>query len=294
MIKLLKKSISAVIILVVVETIRFHSWNNASYMITDNDNRRRLGGQTIEHPNARRENKDDRHIRRIAEQIDSIIHRTYHGLKATGHKPGTERFNQLFRNKASHRMDRLRNDLALHTRHLGKTQVDRVHREVKSQGLTPGTSEYDEEYSDRIRRRTESKVKDGLMGRISQLGESLVANEEDVKDRVRQTLEDTENKWIRGDFIQNSRRKTMHSNYHGRSMEEINALEAKEAEEDKLRELWKQKIWAALEEAEEEEEEDELQPWYCSHLSSDCFFADVSFICIANIVYACLLYNSFA
>lgn len=86
----------------------------------------------------------------------------------------------------------------------------------------------------------------------------------------------------------------MHSNYHGRSMEEINALEAKEAEEDKLRELWKQKIWAALEEAEEEEEEDELQPWYCSHLSSDCFFADVSFICIANIVYACLLYNSFA
>lgn len=86
----------------------------------------------------------------------------------------------------------------------------------------------------------------------------------------------------------------MHSNYHGRSMEEINALEAKEAEEDKLRELWKQKIWAASEEAEEEEEEDELQPWYCSHLSSDCFFADVSFICIANIVYACLLYNSFA
>lgn len=143
----------------------------------------------------------DAEMQRIAQQIDSIIYRTYRGLKSKGHTPGSERFNQLFRSKALHRMDRLRDGFVLHT--------------TSSRNLSKWR-----------RRRKQGTVNNRLMGRINKLGNRLIANEDNVKTQIRQVLKDTENKWIRS------------NNYNGRTEKEIDALKAPEEMGNKINSDW--------------------------------------------------------
>jgi len=226
--KRLNKSFVGICLLVLMATtvIRLYSLNDTlsyneddekySWESQDDLQRRRLG-QTIEHPF--QSTPGGSHVK-FQETAEVIIQRTYDELKRHGHIPGSGRFNQLLHNKSQRRLAKIPFNTA--------TVKKRTYRNLKKGGkLTPGTIPFNVE----LQRREKDFLQKQIKKRGLELEKKVHYNQEDVKEELVRTLKDTEDKWIRGNFLKRHK-----SNMHNRD-EQIHEAEVRHTMSDESRRL---------------------------------------------------------
>ena len=229
----LNKSLVGICILVLMATaIRLYSLNDTfsydknyeqyNWESQDDLKRRRLG-QTIEHPF--QSTHGGSHTK-FQETAEVIIQRTYDELKRHGHIPGTGRFNQLLHNKSQRRLIKIPFDTS--------TVKMRTYRNLKKDGkLTPGTIPFNVE----LQRREKDFLQKQMKKRGLELEKKVHYNQEDVKEEQVRTLKDTEDKWIRGNFLKRHK-----SNMHNRD-EQIHEAELRHSMADESRHLIRDSLY---------------------------------------------------